>query len=554
LKGLAGALVLSLLGCTSTNTAPRNAGNSARDLATEFESQEAYTTRRIDTTMLARFLSSDTAYDAFDGLITEFYRKRDFQFAWFLGDSLSTAAQSFMDLSGSPDATDSASVMSHRLLLELVGALSDTAYASVDHTFVELSLTAAYFAFADRRYGGSVRDLKGLDWYIPRAKKDYTRLLDSLVSGTRDLSAIEPVHPQYQKLKAWLKRYRALERDSTWSPAFIDHARFVPGDSAEAIGQVRVLLQKWGDLADSSASMRYDSTLAQGVRQFRVRFGLKRVEAIDDELVDVLNVPPDERVRQILINMERLRWMPDQPRGEFLFVNIPDYRLYVMDSGRVSWNMDVVVGREATRTVVFSDPLSQVVLAPYWNIPQSIIRNEILPAVKRDPGYLDRKRMEVVQGGTVVSSRSIDWKRYTRGVPFTIRQKPGPGNALGRVKFLFPNAYSIYLHDTPSKGGFKEDQRAFSHGCIRLSQPIRLAEHLLRNDTAWTPERIRKVADGKVETTIAVKPAVPVIIGYFTAWVDDAGRLNFRDDIYGHDARLSLELFDDQGTEVVPVP
>jgi murein L,D-transpeptidase YcbB/YkuD len=554
LKGLAGALVLSLLGCTSTNTAPRNAGNSARDLATEFESQEAYTTRRIDTIMLARFLSGDTAYDAFDSLITDLYRKRDFQFAWFLGDSLSTAAQSFMDLSGSPDATDSASVISHRLLLELVGALSDTAYASVDHTFVELSLTAAYFAFADRRYGGSVRDLKGLDWYIPRAKKDYTRLLDSLVSGTRDLSAIEPVHPQYQKLKAWLKRYRALERDSTWSPAFIDHARFVPGDSAEAIGQVRVLLQKWGDLADSSASMRYDSTLAKGVRQFRVRFGLKRVDAIDDDLVDVLNVPPDERVRQILINMERLRWMPDQPRGEFLFVNIPDYRLYVMDSGRVSWNMDVVVGREATRTVVFSDPLSQVVLAPYWNIPQSIIRNEILPAVKRDPGYLDRKRMEVVQGGTVVSSRSIDWKRYTRGVPFTIRQKPGPGNALGRVKFLFPNAYSIYLHDTPSKGGFKEDQRAFSHGCIRLSQPIRLAEHLLRNDTAWTPERIRKVADGKVETTIAVKPAVPVIIGYFTAWVDDAGRLNFRDDIYGHDARLSLELFDDQGTEVVPVP
>jgi L,D-transpeptidase YcbB len=554
LKLLVGVWVLTLPGCTSPSGAPLHNDSTAKELATEFESPQAYTTARIDTTVMARFLASDTVYGAFDSLITDFYRRRDLQFAWFLGDSLSTAARTFLDLSGSPDATDSASVMSHRSLLDLVGALSDTAYASVDHTFVELSLTAAYFAFADRRYGGSVRDLKGLDWYIPRAKKDYTRLLDSLVSGTRDLSAMEPVHPQYQKLKAWLKRYRALERDSTWSPAFIDHEHFVPGDSAEAIGQVRVLLRKWGDLADSSASMRYDSTLVRGVRQFRLRFGLQPIDAIDDDLVDVLNVPPDERVRQILINMERLRWMPDQPKGEFLFVNIPDYRLYVMDSGRVAWNMDVVVGREATRTVVFSAPLSMVVLAPYWNIPQSIIRNELLPALKRDPGYLDRKRMEVVKGGTVVPSRSIAWKKYTRGVPFVIRQKPGPGNALGRVKFLFPNAYSIYLHDTPSKGGFKEDQRAFSHGCIRLSQPIKLAEHLLRNDTAWSPDRILKVANAGTETTIPLRSEVPVVIGYFTAWVDDAGRLNFRDDIYGHDARLSLELFDVQGREVVPVP
>jgi murein L,D-transpeptidase YcbB/YkuD len=242
--------------------------------------------------------------------------------------------------------------------------------------------------------------------------------------------------------------------------------------------------------------------------------------------------------------MERLRWMPDQPMGDFLFVNIPAYKLYVHEQGRVAWSMDVVVGREATRTVIFSDSLSQVVFAPYWNVPQSIIRNEILPAVKRDPRYLDRKNMEVVRGGKVVPSQRIDWKRYSSGVPFVIRQRPGGANALGRVKFLFPNAYSIYLHDTPSKGKFKEDQRAFSHGCIRLSEPMRLANYLLRGDTAWTEARIERAASATQEITVPVKPAVPVIIGYFTVWADSAGVVNFRDDIYGHDARLGRELFE----------
>jgi murein L,D-transpeptidase YcbB/YkuD len=295
----------------------------------------------------------------------------------------------------------------------------------------------------------------------------------------------------------------------------------------------------------------FDSSLAQGVRRFRGRHGLKAVAVVDDAMVDMLNVPPSERVRQVLINMERLRWMPDQPMGPLLFVNIPAYKLFVFENGRMAWSMDVVVGREATRTVIFSDSLSQVVFAPYWNVPQSIIRNEILPAVKRDPRYLDRKNMEVVKGGTVVPSKSIDWKRYDRGVPFSIRQRPGGANALGRVKFLFPNAYSIYLHDTPSKGKFKEDQRAFSHGCIRLSEPIRLANYLLQGDTAWTAARIDQAASGKQEVTVPVSPAVPVIIGYFTAWVDPEGMVNFRDDIYGHDARLGRELFQGpEGSEV----
>ncbi|MCC7500989.1 MAG: L,D-transpeptidase family protein [Flavobacteriales bacterium] len=548
--GLHGVLLLIAQAC-ATASPKEPQGPTKEELVQDFETKEQYTTAHIDSAALYSFLKDDSVYVAYDSLIIDFYRHRDFQYAWFQGDTLSSAAQSFLDLSGSPGSGYGPWKVAHEELHQLIAALQDT-LSSVDHSFVELSLTSEFFRFADKRYGGTVRNLKALDWYIPKAKKDYTRLLDSLVSGSRDLSAIEPVHPQYQGLKEWLRRYRSLELDSTWAPVYTDHKRFVPGDSAEAIGQVRTLLQKWGDVVDTTTSMRFDSALVQGVRQFRLRHGLKEVDAIDDAMVDVLNVPPDERVRQLLINMERLRWMPDQPKGEFLLVNIPAFRLYVYDKGRVSWTMNVVVGREATRTVIFNDSLSQVVLAPYWNIPQSIIHNEILPSVKRNAGYLDRKNMEVVIGGKVVPSRSIGWSKYSKGVPFTIRQKPGAGNALGRVKFLFPNAYSIYFHDTPSKGGFKEDQRAFSHGCIRLSEPLKLAEHLLRNDTTWTPQRIEKAADGKTETIVRVKPAIPVIIGYFTAWVDDAGRLNFRDDIYGHDERLARELFGDlaAGTSV----
>ncbi len=539
--------LLLLAACTTVVRGPERGVKDPNTVAEPFNTTEAYTTARLDTATIDAFLHGDSVYDAYDSLILDFYARRGLQYAWFQGDSLSSAARSFLDLSGTPGLLYGPWRAAHDELHALVEGLRDTLDRSVDHAFVELSLTAEFFRFADKRYGGSVRNLKALDWYIPRAKKDYSRLLDSLVSGTADLSAIEPVNDQYQRLKAWLKRYRELELDSTWAPVFTDHRTFVPGDSDAVLGEVRQLLFRLGDLADSSASGRFDPVLAEGVRNFRLRHGLKEQDVIDDAVVDLLNVPPSERVRQLLLNMERLRWMPEQPQGDLLLVNIPAFKLYVYEQGRVAWSMNVVVGREATRTVIFSDSMSQIVFAPYWNIPQSIIRNEILPAVKRNAGYLDRKNMEVVMGGKVVPARSINWHRYSSGVPFTIRQRPGPGNALGRVKFLFPNQYSIYFHDTPSKGGFKEDQRAFSHGCIRLGEPVKLAEHLLRGDTAWTADRIQRAMDGSSELTVLLRPAVPVIIGYFTAWVDDAGRLNFRDDIYGHDARLAEELF--AGTE-----
>jgi murein L,D-transpeptidase YcbB/YkuD len=247
-----------------------------------------------------------------------------------------------------------------------------------------------------------------------------------------------------------------------------------------------------------------------------------------------MNIPPQERLRTILVNMERLRWMPEMIPPDLILVNIPEYRMHVYEGGEEVLSMDVVVGTAATRTVIFNDSLSHIVFSPTWSIPQSIVRNEILPAMARDPGYLKRKGMERI-GGSDANP--------------VIRQRPGAGNALGRVKFIFPNTYNIYLHDTPGKGVFAREKRAFSHGCIRLDKPIELAQYLLRGDSTWTPEAIKAAMYSEREQYVRLRRKRPVTIAYFTSWVDANGLLHFRDDVYGHDARLAQELF---GTPLPP--
>jgi murein L,D-transpeptidase YcbB/YkuD len=335
-------------------------------------------------------------------------------------------------------------------------------------------------------------------------------------------------------LKAGIRRYRALA-DEPWPalelPAGV--RKLEAGDTAAVVGDIRHRLQLLGDLAEDSTSHGYDGTLVVAVQRFQERHGLEADGVIGPAVLAALNVPMAQRLRTMLINMERLRWVPERQPPDMLVVNIPEFRLHVYEQGREVLSMDVVVGTSATRTVIFSDTLAQIVFSPSWTVPASITRDEILPRLQSDPGYLGRNDMEVV-GGTAAAPE--------------IHQRPGPANALGRVKLLFPNSYSIYMHDAPSQGAFALENRAFSHGCIRLSRPRELAEYLLRNDPAWTAERIRQAMYGGREMTVQLKEKRPVRIGYFTAWVDGEGRLNFRDDVYGRDERLARELFTESRT------
>ena len=521
-------------GCSAPPPEPPSLAEQALAIAALFETPQPYSAQTMDSLDYAAFFAKHPGYRTDSASVVDFYRRRDMQFAWIVRDSLTESAEAFVALAAVTDSTDSPATAPGPSLSELY----DQAFTGEGHipvcdscaTDVELRLTAEFFRFADRRYGGYLsRDLRDLNWFIPRGKKDVSRLLDSLAVGTMDLSAYEPIHPQYQLLKASIKRNRELA-DVPWPALNLPEGRrkLEPDDSVEMIGLVRHRLHLLVDLEDDGASERYDSTLVAAVERCQTRHGLEPDGVIGPAFLGAINVPLAERLRTMLVNMERLRWVPEQQPPNLMVVNIPEFRLHVYEGGVEVLSMDVVVGTSATRTVIFSDTLAQVVFSPTWTVPSSITKNEILPAISRDPGYLRKHDMEII-GGSASSP--------------VIRQRPGANNALGRVKFLFPNSYNIYMHDTPSQSGFGREQRTFSHGCIRLSRPRELAEHLLKQDPQWTPEAIGRAMNSGRETTVQLSERRPVNIVYFTAWVDGEGQLNFRDDVYGHDSRLASELF-----------
>lgn len=530
-----------LASCGEKQPEPRpSIAEKAVEINAVFETPKPYTTRRMDSTDVLAFLEVNPQYRGDSAEIRVFYAARGHQYAWFVNDSLTTGAEAMLNLLD-PTGNGREAAPWRMLVAE---ARSDSVLSDSLRLHVELGLTAQFFLMAHKEYGGYVQgDLRELDWYIPRRKKNYTMLLDSLVAGRTDLSPIEPVHPQYQGLKYRLQRYYEAEAEGPLDTFAFHNARVAMGDTLPELCDLRHRLFQLGDLGVDSITYTMDSTLFNGIVNFQERHGLKGTGKLDADLAAALNVPIAERIRTILLNMERLRWVNPTPPKDHILVNIPEYRLHVFENGKDTLSMNVVVGAVATHTVIFSGELSQIAFAPYWNIPKSIIRNEVAPAMRRNANYLAKQRMELVRGSEIVPTSSVDWSTWQGDGPFRVRQRPGANNSLGLVKFLFPNEYSIYLHDTPAKSRFIPEKRAFSHGCIRLSEPKKLADYLLRNDSTWTPDAIEKAMHASKEKVINLRPPMPVTIGYFTAWVDTEGRLNFRDDVYGHDARLARELF-----------
>jgi murein L,D-transpeptidase YcbB/YkuD len=407
---------------------------------------------------------------------------------------------------------------------------------------LELLLTTAFFNYSEKAYTGNVKDPLGLEWFIPRKKKNYQALLDTLVSA-KGQPIREPVNRYYTLLKDQLRQYRAIEKRGGWDSIGILRKVILLGDSNALLTKVKRTLSLTGDFKVTDKSELFTDSLVTAVKKFQHRMGLVENGKIDAATVAELNRPIGFRIKQIMLNMERLRWVPDEMEPNMLLVNIPEFRLHVFEKGELSWDTKVVVGKAANQTSIFKGQLSYVVLNPYWVVPNSIINNEILPKLKRNPGYLARNNMEVVSGNKILNPYSIRWSSYQKNVPFTIRQKPGKNNSLGKVKFLFPNSFSIYLHDTPAKNLFGESKRAFSHGCIRVSEPDKLALHVLKNMPAWSKEKLESIWRAGNEKWITVRPTIPVYIVYFTAWVDHTGQLNFRNDLYGLDKSLSVEIF-----------
>lgn len=540
---MAACAVLLASACQIPAAQPDTAEDPTETLQQIFETGSEFSTRVLDTADVLEILATRPEFRPDSAAIMEFYTKREMRYAWFVNGWMGSAAGNFIHLLEAGDSLLVSDRSSEDLRMAVARILdpTDTIVLSADSVrWLELSLTGTFFRFAGRKYGGLFQgDPRDLAWFIPRRKKDFGRLLDSLVAGRTDLSPIEPIHPQYRRLKQALRTLHAVRWLDTLPPIRLeDRRKLEPGDRHAIVPDLRKRLMAWGDLpADSTASAlndQLDSTTVAALIRFQQRHGLAPDGIVGHGVLTQLNVPVEQRIRTVLLNMERLRWVPEQQASELLLVNIPEFRMHVYSGDTLSFSMDVVVGAVATNTVVFSDSLSRIVFSPTWTIPQSIVRNEIMPALARDPAYLTAKGMSIVGGS---KERPI------------IVQRPGPKNALGLVKFLFPNSYSIYFHDTPSKGAFTREQRALSHGCIRLAEPRRLALHLLKDDPKWPQDAIDKAMRSGKETGVTLANKVPVLIGYFTAWVDTQGRLNFRDDLYRHDSRLQEELF---GTIVPP--
>ncbi|RDB06068.1 L,D-transpeptidase family protein [Runella aurantiaca] len=509
-------------------------------------SKQNYTNFILDSAALVSFYRTHLISDSTQKNITEFYQRRAYQYAWFSENSLTNAAINF---NGQREAyiNDFADSSLYNAEIDLLLSEAQNRPAEflknpLNAQKLELLLTAAFFNYTDKAFTGTIKNPLDLEWFIPRKKKNYQALLDTLVSAKGNPMR-EPVNRYYTLLKEQLRRFRRIEKQGGWPSIDIGKKTFGEGDTGSVILDVQKTLLVLGDLKAIDTTGVFTDSLTMAVKRFQHRMGLKESGKLDAATATELNRPVSFRIRQIMVNMERLRWAPTEMEPNMLLVNIPEFKLHVFDEGKQLWMCNVVVGKEATKTSIFKGNLSYVVLNPYWVVPNNILRNEILPRLKQNPGYLARNNMEVVSGNKVIDPYSVRWRSYSNHVPYTIRQKPGKSNSLGKVKFLFPNSYSIYLHDTPSKGLFGESRRAFSHGCIRVAEPERLALHVLKDTPSWNLEKLESVWATQSEKWITVRPSIPVYIVYFTAWVDQTGQLNFRNDLYGLDKTLAKEIF-----------
>lgn len=506
---------------------------SSRDYS--ITTANAYNDIFLDSMALETFVKTKGLPDSVAQRMRSFYNTRNYQFAWFASDGLTEQARGFWNLHDyHRSASDADSVLDNKELhkrMERLIAAEELSVSAQDAKMIntELTLTQHFIHYMRTEYDDGYVKRKEMERFVPRKKEDAVALADSLLAKKhKDNKYFEDVHKPYGQLKEQLGRYVQIVKSGGWPTLPAEAKKLKQGAASPIIATLKKRLQIEGDMPAGDTSMRFTDTLTQGIQRFQVRHGYKEDGVLSDALIKELNIPAEKRLQQLLMNMGRMRWLPPDPAGQLIVVNIPEFMLHVYEGGKRAFDMVVVVGKVGHNTTIFSGDLNQVVFSPHWNVPESIVEKEIMPALARNPGYLENQNMEVVS---------------REGALPTIRQKPGPQNALGKVKFLFPNSFDIYFHDTPSKSLFERSKRAFSHGCIRLAEPEKMANYLLRNDPEWTAERIAEAMNSEEEKFVKLKKPVPVVITYYTAWVDDAGRLNFREDIYGHDRKLAAKMF-----------
>lgn len=541
--------VLFTVACSdSNNNTSEPSDKTGKGLSSIFSTKN-YSEFVIDSNEVKQFIGSDSLYKSIQSQIIPFYISRDFQFAWFSEGSLSPFATSFhstvqtyMEDYGDSSVFDP---VLDSLILEADEQGRKFTKNKSQTLEIELRLTSTFFLYAKHEFEGKIENPEKLKWFIPRKKKNLLSLLDSMLAETSFLKNIEPANEYYVGLKKSLRAYRQIEKSNKW-PIKIPVAKptLQVGESDSAMPAIKLALFLLGDFVEADSSQEFTTATKTALESFQSRMGIAANGKPDLVTLKELQVPINARIRQMIVNLERLRWLSDKVTGNFLLVNIPEFKLHVFEDGKPAWDCNVVVGKVAGRTQVFKGNLSMIVLNPSWGVPAGIVRNEVLPGIQKNVSYLRKHEMDVYEGNTKINARRVNWHKFKNRIPYTIRQRAGKNNPLGQFKFHLSNSYLIYLHDSNEPYLFNRNRRAFSHGCIRVEKARKLVEYLLRNEKVWTPARIDKFLKTKTDYGVPVNPHIPVYLVYLTSWVNEQGQVQFRKDLYGLDELLEKAFFE----------
>jgi murein L,D-transpeptidase YcbB/YkuD len=520
--------------------------------------------RRSDLTdELERTLSTETAgilaNSTYAVDIRRFYADRDYLEVWLFNGQLSKSGKEMITFIENSKFDGLQPEDYHLFQIynlstdRLNGSKKFRNLSDEEKVTLELLLTKGFFNLAHDLEKGKVNP-SSLDpnWKFEEKKSevDYVALLTEIVNGKSVENSFLELYPSsdfYAKGRESIQNLYEIKNKDTLSWEYAEVKNPIElGELDAAIPSIRKRLIFWGFLKpyEIAEPTFFDSTLYSGLRKYQASNGMNPDGVIGALVAESLNNSPQSLIDIASINMERLRWMPELDwNQEMVLVNIANYQLDYMNNSDTIFTAKVIVGKEYNESPTFKAPMSYIVFSPYWNIPASITKDEIIPAVRKDKNYLSRKNMEVVsENGELVNLKNVDWAlKDGENFPYRIRQKPGGDNSLGLVKFMFPNEYNIYIHDTPSRSLFDRESRALSHGCIRIQNPDQFAKILL-NDPDWTDEKIQKAMKQEIEEVVKLDREIPVILVYMTFWADRDGKANFRSDIYNRDEALLNSL------------
>lgn len=491
-------------------------------------------------------------------MIKKFYVKRNFRSAWLNNDIRMSRAHELLDAIQEAYADGLIPEYYHlskiKLLLREV-QLNDTPYASAHwkkSAELDLLLSDAFFLLSCHLSSGCVNPVAvEAEWFSDNGVIDVIAVLEKgLQENTikESLRNLIPREKMYHRLRQALANYRSIQSRGGWTAVSPGASLKIEMRDAR-VAELRQRLIRSGDLSHEAEDTGdlFNHTIEKAVIRFQGRHGLHPDGVVGPKTIYELNVSVQERVRQIELNLERLRWSFRNLGSQYILVNIADYRLEVVEDRKTVLAMKVIVGKPYWHTPVFSAEMTYLEINPAWNVPDSILQDDLLPKIKNDPNYITEQNFIVLDGwdenAEHIDPLVIDWTTVTgENFPYRLRQEPGPSNPLGRIKFMFPNKFNVYLHDTPHTALFEKNVRTFSHGCIRLSQPMSAAAYLLQDDKEWTKEKLLQAVDSGETQIVRLKHPVRVHILYLTAWVDTNGLVQFREDIYSRDERLDRAL------------